>query len=514
MKRFTTVLVTTLLLTLSACDDDSGSKPEGSEGAQCYPDGTCDTDLTCQEGTCINPRINNKNPGEFWGDCLEGGICNEGLICYNNKCDNDHDGDGYAEQIDCDDNDETVYPGTIHECTSECAYGTKSCNSEGEWTPCTADPAECACSQAGDTKQVSCGKCGTATIMCTADLVWSFPEECVGEGDCHPWETQEGECGNCGTRERSCTAECLWEEWPACENEGVCTPGVTEWTTDDCTPQGTLQQRECDATCNWNQVVACFSECQVAPRAGGVTPTGDPDFKDEVCIPSGEFIFGNDSDSYEPPEFNIFLSPYFIDKYEVTVYRYKECVDAGVCTEPDYTTTDWDAPENFNLPINRVTHDQAVVFCNWDGGRALPTEAQWEKAAKGPYPEQKIWPWGDSPEISCEDYVNLSGCPDYDSQNPRLPVDSYPLAASYYYVFNMLANVTEHCRDKYTDDPLNDFERFDPYFSAGSDLGYSTRGRSYGDSILEERMNLNYRAHVAMSYVSNRIGFRCARRAY
>ncbi|MBU1535344.1 formylglycine-generating enzyme family protein, partial [Myxococcota bacterium] len=311
---------------LFSCDEDSGSKAEGTDGGPCYANGTCNEGLVCDNDICRpenTNNVNNGNPGELNGPCLEGDLCNEGLVCHEAICKTDADGDGYHAGLDCDDNDETVYPGSIHECQSDCAYGTRSCNSAGEWTACTAD-TECECTQAGTTKEVPCGKCGTATVMCTADLVWEFPTECNGQGACYPWQTEEEECGNCNMRSRSCTQECLWEPWGECDGPGVCAPGTVEWSTDDCTPLGFVQQRECNDSCLWEALVECFGDCQFEARTGTVDASGLPSFNDEVCVSAGPFIMGTNKDfPSDNQEHTIGLSPYFIDVYEVTVRRYK-----------------------------------------------------------------------------------------------------------------------------------------------------------------------------------------------
>ena len=122
---------------------------------------------------------------------------------------------------------------------------------------------------------------------------------------------------------------------------------------------------------------------------------------DFITIPGGTFTMGSkEGGSDEKPPHPVTVSTFQMGKTEVTVAQYRACVEAGVCTAPDTDTScNYKAPGHNKHPVNCVDHAQATTFAKWVGG-TLPTEAQWEFAARGS--EGRKYPWGDTPEPSCE----------------------------------------------------------------------------------------------------------------
>jgi formylglycine-generating enzyme required for sulfatase activity len=136
---------------------------------------------------------------------------------------------------------------------------------------------------------------------------------------------------------------------------------------------------------------------QIAPNSGGPAGVAQKIEKGEMIrIPTGRFRMGsNEGDSDEMPVHWMTVASFQMDKTEVTVAAYRACVQAGKCTNPGTGGfCDWNIPGKDNHPINCVDGNQAAAYCAWAGGR-LPTEQEWEYAARGT--DGRKYPWGNSP---------------------------------------------------------------------------------------------------------------------
>lgn len=210
-----------------------------------------------------------------------------------------------------------------------------------------------------------------------------------------------------------------------------------------------------------------------------------------VGVQEGDFIMGSRNHHEENrPAHTVFLDTYYIMAYETTGAQYTECVNEGVCTPAEESISG-------QYPQTNVTWNQAEAFCEWIGG-SLPTEAQWEKAARGTIGNP--YPWG----------TNVN----YDAYLARLnadspsPVGSYTTDVSPYFAYDMGGNVNEWCFDWYDPEYYKYGEATNP---TGPESGTSrvVRGGSYNRDytmVYIRKQDSKFTPDTAKSYV----GFRCA----
>lgn len=227
-----------------------------------------------------------------------------------------------------------------------------------------------------------------------------------------------------------------------------------------------------------------------------------------LLVPAGVFTMGSDSvmdplaHEDEQPAHKIFLDAYYIDKYEVTVWLYLKFV--GATNPPDHPAWQRARTSVPNLPVVATTKDDANAYCAWAKKR-LPTEAEWEKAARGT--DGRRFPWGDQWPISSVAARRANG---NNAHGKPMPVGSFPDGASPYGVQDMAGNVSEWVADSY----LPDYYRSSPTNNPKGPL--SGRRLSRGGSFAqpEQKLRTTYRALASEGLVRvDEIGFRCARDA-
>lgn len=222
-------------------------------------------------------------------------------------------------------------------------------------------------------------------------------------------------------------------------------------------------------------------------------------------IPAGCFRMGSEKgDIDEKPEHEVCLSPFFINVFEVTVSQYQDCVDAGLCERPKTGFgCNWPADIKSNHPINCVNWEQAKAYCTWAGMR-LPTEAEWELAARGR--QARTYPWGET-RPDCHLAVMNVGGPGC-GNNGTWAVGSKPEGAGPFGNEDMAGNVYEWVEDWYQADFYNDSPEKNP---SGPDRPTGRRilrGGSWSGSI--EDLKTTVREPTAPSSKNPNIGFRCA----
>jgi len=199
------------------------------------------------------------------------------------------------------------------------------------------------------------------------------------------------------------------------------------------------------------------------------------EFCEQVLIPEGEFNMGSDhgphADSYWPsgderPVHAVQLDTFCIDKYEVSLERYESCVDAGECVPeggqwegrrsafetwvnhyPQECLDDMDSCSQ--RAVNGKTYWQAEAYCEWLGSR-LCTEAEWERVANGPGPDQRQHPWGDEEPTAALANIRSTNAYATDGEGFVERVDICPDGVSVEGVYNMAGNVYEWVADAYT----------------------------------------------------------------
>ncbi len=246
------------------------------------------------------------------------------------------------------------------------------------------------------------------------------------------------------------------------------------------------------------------------------------DYVDDTDTPmryvmAGSFYMGGDNSGVNAlPVHTVYLESFLIDKYEVSTSMYEICVDDGVCTSPksnsSYSQLNYyKNPEFANYPVLNVTWTMARTYCQWRGAR-LPTEAEWEKAARGT--DKREYPWGGS-ILGFGTLANFcdSRCV-FDWHDTRYndgysdvsPVNSFLSGISPYGVFNMSGNVWEWVSSLYKPYPY-DFD--DGRESLLSSNARVLRGGSAGDYLPGVRITI--RETMLPADTHYHIGFRCAK---
>lgn len=255
----------------------------------------------------------------------------------------------------------------------------------------------------------------------------------------------------------------------------------------------------------------------------------ETDGSEMVLIPSGTYRIGSpltqtealiDKDERLPtdffdtehPQHTVSLAAFYIDRYPVSNAQYGAFIASTGYTPPKYWT---DAPQmgaekpfpagaqHATHPVVGVSYADALAYCEWAGKR-LPTEAEWETAARGGLVNQN-YPWGNE---SSRNHANTVGIWGKDRWHWTSPIGSFP--PNGYGLYDMAGNVFEWCADWYAPD---DYQHSQDLNSQGPKTGQTRvlRGGSWSNNLLGiYQMRCAYRFHARPETRNLTIGFRCA----
>jgi sulfatase modifying factor 1 len=235
-------------------------------------------------------------------------------------------------------------------------------------------------------------------------------------------------------------------------------------------------------------------------------PPAPADLGALIKIPAAKFTMGSVLLTNSQPEHVVTVSSFFIDKYETTVAQYRKCEEAGYCPVPSPISPlcNWGRAGHDNHPINCVDWSAAKKFCAF-GGKRLPTEAEWELAARGT--DGRTYPWGNAngscsrANTSWTEKVFCTGV-----AGDTTVVGQHPMGTSPFGVHDMAGNISEWVHDY--------FARFDPnpqFNPTGpvSGTDHSVRGGNWEIGDYDSRTY----ARVPYSGPKYWVGIRCARNA-
>ena len=267
-------------------------------------------------------------------------------------------------------------------------------------------------------------------------------------------------------------------------------------------------------------VALLSTACQFGSKKAGAERTASEDGMVQVYVPDGTFQMGGidpSAASDEKPVHKVEMTGYWVDKTEVTNAMFLLCIQAGSCNPPQSTSSDTH-PSYFNnaefndFPVVNITWEAAKQYCEW-AGRRLPTEAEWEYAARGN--TINTYPWGeDTPDDTRANFNYMN--------KDVSQVGSYPDGASPFGALDMAGNVFEWTSDFYDAKYYASSPASNPTGPESRTAYFKRvlRGGSYADGEAELRVSNRASAlgpnpeaepgsDAYLGDFSPRIGFRC-----
>ncbi len=401
-----------------------------------------------------------------------------------------------------------------------CAVDESHCL-DSEVTVCRADRKDF---EFQETCALGCNAQADGCELCPADDTYCLNNETfICRADRKAYESLElcslG-CNDAGTR---CKVACSQEGATLCQDNllYICDSqsGAFEFAhqcIDSCSPDGQSCQTLCtrgQQYCTDGTIYLCnvaqqrFDSLTTCP---GGCPASGPCLGAMVSIAGGSFVMGSDSgegDSDEDPERVVDLHAYQIDMYPITTVEYAACVSAGKCTAPASSASashaDYYGNASYaNYPVINLYWSQARDFCHWENKR-LASEAEWERAARGPHPSERTYPWGET-SPSC-DLANYSSC-----GGDTSAVDAHPGGATDEGVYDLAGNVWEWVADWYDASAYVGAATINPL---GPILGWERVIRGGGFSNSSSAIRTANRSRSLFYWLDDEIGFRCVQSA-
>jgi formylglycine-generating enzyme required for sulfatase activity len=473
---------------------------------ECAGPQDCEAGQTCQDDRCVPYCTAEAHCAPLHCDlishqcvpCLEDGHCVEGEICQDLAC-----VPGCRTDGDCVTGHCLVAQATCVECVAldDCPLG-RLCEGNSCVTGCR-DARDC-----------------PAGLLCDTDLGdFGGCVECLGNGDCLASERcVEGMCQFYCTTDADCSAPN-----PACDQaRGVC---VACTLSSHCAAGTICLEQTCVPGCQTDRDCPAGQVCaaELGPSGSCVECLADADCggsfvcdqnrcilegSDMVRLLAATFYRGNldgVGEADEHPRKSISLPTYYLDRTEVTNAQYQACVLAGMCTAPS-DTSDYANPAKAGHPVVYVTWQQASDFCGWMG-KSLPSEARWERAARGDQLADRTYPWGDgAPDCA---RANYSGC--QAGGNATAAVGSRLAGATPEGALDLAGNVWEWCYDYYSDVYYADqYGLTDDPYGPGEGTYRVVRGGAYNS--LPDALRAANRASRDPASGYPDVGFRCALR--